>query len=166
MEKILGIIGVGSVGGRVAELASKIGMKLLLNDLRNIDVSRYPRAEKTDLVSLLKASDLVTVHIPLNDSTGRLIDYEKLALMKPTAYLINTSRPEIVDSRGLYRALKEGKLAGAAMEVTEKWAEKNSALLRLENFLCTPHIGAQTEEARMRVSIEAAEMILREFSPL
>lgn len=161
--KTLGVIGVGSVGRIVVKLGAGFGMKLLLNDIRSINPMDFGDAEIVDLETLLRNSDFVTIHIPLDEVTRNLLDSRRLSMMKQTAYLINTSRPEIVDPRALYTALKEGWIAGAAFEVTEEWLKENSELLELDNFICTPHVGSRTEEAYRRVSEMVAEKILKEF---
>ena len=164
--KTLGVIGVGSVGGKVAEIASGMGMKLLLNDVRPLDTAIYGDCEQVRLEALLRNSDFVTIHVPLNETTHGMIDEEKLRLMKPTAYLINTSRPELVDPKALYKSIRDGWIAGAAMEVTEEWLRKRGDLVKLDKLILTPHIGAQTKEARMRASIEVAKLVVKELSAL
>ncbi len=164
--KTLGVIGVGSVGGKVAEIASGMGMKLLLNDVRPLDTAIYGDCEQVRLEALLRNSDFVTIHVPLNETTRGMIDEEKLRLMKPTAYLINTSRPELVDPKALYKSIRDGWIAGAAMEVTEEWLRKRGDLVKLDKLILTPHIGAQTKEARMRASIEVAKLVVKELSAL
>ncbi len=161
--KTLGIVGVGNVGARVARIASRLGMKLLLNDLRRISLDEYEMAEQTDLDTLLGESDFVSIHLPLNRETRGMIDRERLELMKRSAYLINTSRPEIIDLKALYKALKDKWIAGIAMDATGEWLKENAELLKFDNFLCTPHIGAQTREARRRASIRIAERIVEEL---
>jgi len=163
LGKKLGVVGVGAVGSRVAKIAHGFGMKLLLNDIRPIDPRDYGGSEVVDLETLLKAADFITLHIPLTEGTRSMLDERRLSIMKRTAYLINTSRPEIVDSKALYIALKEGWIAGAAFEVTEEWLRENPEFLELDNFICTPHIGSQTEESLRRVSISVAEKIIKEF---
>ena len=161
--KTLGIIGVGNVGARVAKIASGLGMKLLLNDVKKISLRGIERAEQTDLETLLRNSDFVTIHVPLNSWTKGMINEERLRLMKRSAFLINTSRPEIIDSKALYKALENGWIAGVAVDATTEWLKKNAKLLKFENFLCTPHIGAQTHEARRRASIRIAEKVVEEL---
>ena len=164
--KKLGVVGVGSVGSRVAKIALGFGMKLLLNDVRLIDPRGYGNADVVDLETLLRTADFITLHIPLTEKTRHMLDEERLSIMKPNSYLINTSRPEIVDSKALYAALKGGRIAGAAFEVTEQWLNENPEFLELDNFIFTLHIGSQTEESLKRVSVAVAEKIIREFEAL
>ena len=93
-------------------------------------------------------ADILTLHVPLNDETHHLIGEGELALMKPTAYLVNTSRGPVVDEAALARALAEGRIAGAALDVFEREPEVEAALLRLENVVLTPHIASATHDAR------------------
>ncbi|MCX8193284.1 MAG: hydroxyacid dehydrogenase [Nitrososphaeria archaeon] len=162
-DKKMGIVGVGNVGRRVAELASAFNMKLLLNDIVEIEEEfiKKVNGEVVDLRSLLRESDYVSLHIPLNKSTKRMIGEAELKLMKKTAFLINTARAEIVDPEVLYRALIEKWIAGAALDVYEVEPPTDLKLLKLENVICTPHIGAQTEESGRRASIEAIKLASR-----
>jgi len=111
------------------------------------------------LKRLLKESDVVTVHVPLNDSTRGLIGAEEFASMKEGSFFINTSRGGIVDEKALLDALKSGKLAGAGLDVFSDEPPKNSELIRMDKVVCTPHIAAQTEEAQRRVSLELARKL-------
>ena len=162
--KTLGIIGVGSVGSRVARIALGMGMKLLLNDIKPLRIDLAGDVRSADLHTLLKLSDFVSIHIPLNEETYGFIGEDELRSMKSDAYLINTSRPELIDPDALYKALTEGWIAGAAVEATENWTRAHRRLMKLENLICTPHIGAQTLEARRRVSEEVARAIIRELN--
>jgi D-3-phosphoglycerate dehydrogenase len=112
------------------------------------------------LSELLMQSDIVTIHIPLNEQTRHLISDEEFALMKDSAYLINTARGAIVDETALYKALHSGKLAGAALDVYEIEPPLNSLITPLKNVICTPHIGGQTiESQRKAAEIVAAKII-------
>ncbi|MEN2974153.1 MAG: hydroxyacid dehydrogenase [Candidatus Caldarchaeales archaeon] len=159
-DKKIGIIGVGNVGRRVAELAAAFKMKPLLNDIITIDGEFVEKVdgEIVDLETLLRESDYVSLHLPLNNSTRRMIREPEFKLMKKTAFFINTARAEIVDSEALYKALIEGWIAGAALDVYEVEPPIDLKLLKLENVICTPHIGAQTEEAGRKASIQAIKL--------
>lgn len=147
--KTLGIIGAGHVGTRVEILAGLLGMKVLLND--------PPRAGRegcdkfTELNRLLKRSDFVTMHVPLtiagNEKTFHLMDADTISMMKPDAWLINTSRGEVVDSAALNAALSGKKIAGAVLDVWENEPETDSELLR-KVFIGTPHIAGYSADGK------------------
>ena len=159
--KTLGVVGFGCIGSRVAAIGRTLGMKILINDVRKISekVLEGLDAESVCLEELLSLSDFVTLHIPLTEKNYGLLGEEELRIMRNTAYLINTSRPDIVDSQALYRALREGWIAGAAFDADDDWVGRNEKLLELENFIVTPHIGAKTSEAYQRVSEEVARRV-------
>ena len=102
----------------------------------------------------------ISFHVPLTNDTHHLVNMQRLAKMKKTAYLINTSRGEIIDEEALYTALKEGKIAGAALDVFEKEPATGNKLATLSNVICTPHIGAQTKEAQTLAANVIAEKII------
>jgi D-3-phosphoglycerate dehydrogenase len=158
--KKVGIIGVGNIGSRVARLAYCFGMKPLLNDIIKLDEDfvRRINGEVVTVDELLRESDYVTLHVPLTKSTEKMIGERELKLMKKTAFLINTARGKLIDHDALYRALIEGWIAGAALDVYEVEPPIDLRLLRLENVICTPHIGAQTIEARGRASTKAIQL--------
>jgi phosphoglycerate dehydrogenase-like enzyme len=144
----IGIIGCGHVGKTVARLCRAFGARLLANDI--VDNAAFYREHDITAVpldDLLRDSDIVTVHTPLDSTTRGLIGERSLALMKPSAFLINTARGGIVDETALVRALVERRLAGAAADVFETEPPTNRELLQLPNFVGTPHIGAGTAEA-------------------
>ena len=116
---------------------------------------------KADLDTLLSSSDFVSFHVPLLDSTRHMINAEKLATMKKSARIINTSRGGIIDEDALYNALKEGNLAGAALDVFETEPPIGSKLTSLSNFILTPHVGAQTKEAQLLAANIIAEKIIQ-----
>ncbi len=160
--KTLGTIGLGNVGLKVARLARAFGMKILVTKrtpptpelLRELD------GEFTPLKEMLQRSDIVTIHVPLTSQTHHMIGEEEIRLMKKGAYLINTSRGAIVDEKALLEALRSEKLAGAALDVYEEEPPKDLTLIRTPNIVCTPHIGAQTEETQKAVSTLIAEKII------
>jgi len=163
--KTLGIIGLGHIGQRVAKAARGFEMRLLGFDpfVEGGDMAEYG-VEKVDcLEDLLSASDLITVHIPLMDSTYHLIGEPQIGLMKKTAIFVNTSRGPVVDQKALLRALKEGKIGGAGLDVFEKEPPDDKELLGLENIVVTPHIGAATREALRKMTVQAAEIIIEKL---
>lgn len=163
--KTLGTIGLGNIGERVARIAKALGMRILITKrtepspelLRELEAEYIPLKE---LPSFLQRSDIVTVHVPLTPETRHMIGERELQLMKDGAILINTSRGAIVDERALLEALQSGKLRGAALDVYEVEPPKDLALIKLNNVVCTPHIGAQTEEAQRIAAILIAEKVI------
>jgi D-3-phosphoglycerate dehydrogenase / 2-oxoglutarate reductase len=115
----------------------------------------------TDLNTLVQSADFITCHVPLTAETKKMFNKEKLSKMKSTAFLINTSRGEVIDESALYDALRDGKLAGAALDVFETEPPANKMLLQLPNVISTPHIGAQTKEAQELAAMVIAEKIVQ-----
>jgi D-3-phosphoglycerate dehydrogenase / 2-oxoglutarate reductase len=127
----------------------------------NQDYVREVGLIKTDLRTLLENSDFVTFHVPLTEKTRHLINSETLSYMKPTAFLINTSRGEIIDEVSLFRTLSDKGIAGAALDVFEVEPPTNTNLLQLPNIICSPHIAAQTKEAQELASTVIAEKVIQ-----
>ena len=161
--KYLGIVGLGNIGKRLGRLARALNMNIIGYDVVPIDeeFSKEVGLMKADLDTLLSSSDFVSLHVPLLDSTRHMINAEKLATMKKSARIINTSRGGIIDEDALYNALKEGNLAGAALDVFETEPPIGSKLTLLPNFILTPHIGAQTKEAQLLAANIIAEKIIQ-----
>ncbi|TLX89733.1 MAG: 3-phosphoglycerate dehydrogenase [Thaumarchaeota archaeon] len=161
--KYLGIVGVGNIGRNVGRIAKCLRMNLLGYDLYpiNQDYVREVGMIKTDLKTLLENSDFVTCHVPLTEKTRHLMNSETLSYMKPTAFLINTSRGEIIDEESLFRALSDQRIAGAALDVFEVEPPTNTSLLQLPNIICSPHIAAQTKEAQELASTVIAEKVIQ-----
>jgi len=161
--KYLGIIGVGNIGRNIGRIAKCLRMNLIGYDIFpiNQDYIREVSMIKTDLKTLLENSDFVTCHVPLTEKTKHLINSETLSFMKPTSFLINTSRGEIVDEKSLFVALSENKIAGAALDVFEIEPPTNTELLELPNIICSPHIAAQTKEAQELASTVIAEKVIQ-----
>ena len=161
--KLLGIIGFGRIGKAVAKRALAFDMKVMVYDVRDVREEAENMGVKvaTTLEELLRESDIITLHIPLNESTRHMIGEREISLMKRGAVIINTSRGGIIDTKALLKALKEGKLAGAALDVFENEPPKTEEeweLIRLPNVVVTPHIASQTWEAQ----VAAASMIAEE----
>lgn len=161
--KTLGVIGFGRIGYSVAKMASAIGMKILIYDVnKDYERAREVGGKFVELEELLKNSDVVTIHVPLLESTYHLINEERLKLMKSTAVLINTSRGAVVDTNALVKALQKGWIAGAGLDVFEEEPlPKDHPLTKLDNVVLTPHIGASTVEAQERAGIEVAEKVVK-----
>jgi len=161
--KVLGIIGLGRIGSRVAFHAVKgFGMKVLYNDIkRNEEFEKEYGAEYVQSIDeLLSKCDYVSLHVPLLESTRHLINEKRLGLMKSTAYLINTSRGPVVDEKALAKVLAEKKIKGAALDVFEFEPKVVPELLKLNNVILTPHIASATEETRNKMAELAAKNII------
>ena len=153
--KTLGIIGYGNIGKKVAQIGYAFGMNILVVNRSEIKDGKYLR---TDLETLLKESDYVTLHCPLNPDSANLINAETLSMMKPTAFLINTSRGGVVDSTALAAALNEDKIAGAGIDVLPvEPMPADDPLYKAKNCIITPHIAWASIEARRRCVQKVAE---------
>ncbi len=161
--KYLGIIGLGNIGKRLGRLARALNMNIIGYDVVPIDeeFSKEVGLMKADLGTLLSSADYVSLHVPLLDSTHHMINAEKLKLMKNTARIINTSRGGVIDEEALYNSLKEGNIAGAALDVFEVEPATGNKLTTLPNFVATPHMGAQTKEAQLLAANIIAEKIIQ-----
>jgi phosphoglycerate dehydrogenase-like enzyme len=159
--KTLGIVGFGRIGREVAGRARAFGMKVLVNQRRPTpELNLEAGAASVDLIELLKTADFVTLHIPSTPETKNMIGAKELAVMKPTAYLINTARGTAVDEVALLEALNTGQIAGAALDVFATEPAINNALAQHEQVIATPHIAASTEDAQRAAAITIAEKVL------
>jgi D-3-phosphoglycerate dehydrogenase / 2-oxoglutarate reductase len=161
--KYLGIVGVGNIGRNIGRMAKALRMNLIGYD--PYPINREFIAETgmvvTDLNTLVESSDFITCHVPSTPETKHMFNADRFAKMKPGAFLVNTSRGEIIDENALYDALKASRLAGAALDVFEVEPPTNKLLVGLPNVICTPHIGAQTREAQELASIVIAEKVIQ-----
>jgi D-3-phosphoglycerate dehydrogenase / 2-oxoglutarate reductase len=160
--KYLGIVGLGNIGKRLAKLARGLNMNIIGFDVMPIadDFAREVGLIKADIDTLISNADFISFHVPLTDDTHHLVNTKRISTMKKTAFIINTSRGEIIDEDALYDALKEGKIAGAALDVFEKEPAVGNKLTTLPNVVCTPHIGAQTKEAQTLAANVIGEKII------
>jgi D-3-phosphoglycerate dehydrogenase / 2-oxoglutarate reductase len=160
--KYLGIVGLGNIGKRLAKLARGLNMNIIGFDVIPIadDFARDVGLIKADIDTLISSADFISFHVPLTDTTRHLVNTKRISTMKKTACIINTSRGEIIDEDALYDALKEGKIAGAALDVFEKEPAVGNKLTTLPNVICTPHIGAQTKEAQTLAANVIGEKII------
>jgi D-3-phosphoglycerate dehydrogenase / 2-oxoglutarate reductase len=164
-NKTLGIIGLGRIGAIVADRASGLKMNVIAHDpFISPDVALQMGIALTSLDDIFAKSDFITVHSPLSKETKYLIDARALAKMKEGVFLINCARGGIVNEKDLYDALVAGKVAGAAIDVFEEEPTKNVALISLDNVICTPHLGASTDEAQTNVAIAIAQQIAAYFA--
>lgn len=159
--KTLGVVGLGRIGGYVAQVAHAFGMTIVAYDpfvapLRATEL----QALLMPIDQLLAQADIVTLHVALTDDTRHLINADRLKLMKRTAFLVNTARGELVDEAALVSAVQEQRIAGAAIDVfAEEPLPKDSPLRGLDRVLLTPHLAASTAEAQKRVSIEICKAV-------
>ncbi len=162
LRKTLGIVGYGQIGKAVIRRAQGFENDILVYDpfVSTLEPVGELNITQVTLPELLAQSDVVSLHVPLNEGTQNLMDAAALAAMKPTATLINTSRGGLVDEAALYEALSNGALAAAATDVFATEPPGKSPLLNLPNFLATPHLGAQTTDANLRMGMMAAQVII------
>ncbi len=160
--KTIGIVGMGKVGSKVANYALSFGMKVIGYD-PYIKPEKFPQIKFVDLDALLSSSDIITLHVPINDTTRHLIGRKELRKMKKSAYLINTSRGEVIDESALCEALKENIIAGAALDVFKQEPLTNDELQKLSNVILTPHLGASTEEAQIKVALDISKKLVDFF---
>ena len=160
-NKTLGIIGLGRVGAEVARRAQSFAMNLIASDpFISPDNARLLGVELVSMDDLLARADFITIHTPLTEGTYHLIGDDELARVKTGARLINVARGELVDEDALLKALDEGKLTGAALDVFSQEPPGDHPLVKHPKVVVTPHLGASTEEAQREVAIEAAEQVM------
>lgn len=161
-HKTLAVLGFGTIGRIVAQRGNGLGMRVIAYDpFVAPDVFAIHGAEMVDLETLVKQADYLTLHCPLLEKTKNIIGRDQLVMMKKSARLINCARGGLVDESALYDALKEGRIAGAALDVYEQEPPKDSPLLTLDNVVFTPHLGASTKEAQVAVSVEIARQAVK-----
>jgi len=162
--KTLGIVGLGNVGGEVARRAQAFEMKLVgIDPLVSVEYAKKLQVELVDLPRLLKESDFITLHLPLTAQTRNIIGAKELALCKPTARIINCARGGLIDEEALVKAIKDKKLAGAAIDVFEKEPCTQSILFGVDSIIVTPHLGASTTEAQVLAARDVAGQIVDVF---
>lgn len=161
--KTLGLIGAGRIGRAVAQRAKGFDMNILYHNRRRLEkkLEYEMHARYVEMDTILRESDFLSIHANLNNESKYMINESKLKRMKNSAYLINTSRGQLVDEKGLIKALKNKWIAGAALDVFESEPLKaNSPLIRMENVVLLPHIGSATYQVRSRMSEIAAQNII------
>jgi lactate dehydrogenase-like 2-hydroxyacid dehydrogenase len=159
--RTLGIIGAGRIGSAVAQRSAGWKMRIVYTDIaRNKELEERLGARQVDLPTLLKESDVVSLHTVLDASTRHLIGAKELGMMKKTAYLINTSRGPVIDEAALAKALKDRVIAGAGLDVYEEEPQVNKGLLRLENVVLAPHIASATIATRSKMATMAANNLV------
>jgi len=159
--KTLGIIGLGRIGIGVAQRAKAMGMNIAYYDIKSDDAfEKTYEARFGDIDDILKESDFISIHVPLLPATKHMIGQKQFAIMKKTAYIINTSRGPVVDEKALVDALKNDEIAGAALDVFEYEPELSAGLVELDNVVLTPHTASATHETRSAMSMVAANNII------
>jgi len=161
----IGIVGAGRIGYAMAKRAKGFDMKILFYDvIPRPEMEKDFAAKRTDLDALLKEADFVSVHVPLMKETHHLMNEQRLKLMKKTAYLINNSRGPVVDEKALYKALKEGWIAGAGLDVFEQEPTPiDNPLLKLDNVVVAPHISSASLETRSKMAEMVADNLVSFF---
>ena len=170
--KTLGIVGLGTIGKKTARLAAAFGMELIYYDIARLteDQEDALGVRFRLLRELLRTSDIVTLHTPLNESTHHMIGTEELALMKPSAIIVNTARGPIIDETALHKALTTGVIAGAGLDVfDEEPPPVGNPLFTLDNVILTPHLAGPTFESntvRVRNGFDNVQRVARGDQPL
>ncbi|MEW6325489.1 MAG: D-glycerate dehydrogenase [Nitrospirota bacterium] len=164
--KTLGIIGMGRIGQAVARRAHGFSMTVLYYQRHRLaaPAERRLRVQYCSLTPLLRRSDFVSLHLPLNDASRHLIDRKALRLMKPTAYLINTARGPVVDESALIEALERKQIAGAGFDVYEREPHIPARLRRLKNVVLLPHLGSSSVETRQRMGMMVLDNLAAFFA--
>ena len=168
--KTIGLIGYGEIAQRTNVIAKSLGMKVVAFDpYINASSDLWRDTEKLSLDKLLRVSDVISLHIPLNKETNNLLDENKLSLVKPSAVLINSARGGILDENALAKALRENRIRGAALDVFSEEPlseEKAKKFSQLNNIILTPHIAGITEESNERVSQMIADKVEKHLSDI
>ncbi len=159
--KTLGLIGTGNIGKYTAKLAKCFGMKVIGYDpfISKADMKKDGIEKVDEVAQVMQKSDYISLHIPHSQTTHHIVNEEMISKMKPSAYIINCARGGTVDEKALYNALKNSKIAGAALDVYEKEPPEKSPLFELDNVVMTPHIGANTKEGQIKAGTICAEQI-------
>ncbi|MHB8092037.1 MAG: phosphoglycerate dehydrogenase [Syntrophales bacterium] len=160
LNKTLGIVGIGRVGGIVADRALGLKMRVIAYDpFISPEAAEKMGITLASLDEIFTTADFISVHTPMTKETRGVINAEAFKKMKKEACVINCARGGIIDEKDLYEALVAGRIAGAALDVFEEEPTKNMALISLENVICTPHLGASTDEAQINVAVAIAKQI-------
>lgn len=161
-DKTLGLIGTGNIGKYTAKLAMCFGMKVIGFDpfipKEDMKKSNIEKVEKLD--DLMAKSDYISLHIPHTEKTHHIVNSEMISKMKKNSYIINCARGGTVDEKSLYNAIKDGEIAGAALDVFESEPPKSNPLFELDNVILTPHVGANTKEGQIKAGTVCAKQIL------
>ena len=160
--KKLGLIGSGPIAQHLSKIANGFGMNVLVYSPHcTVEKAKKMGASLKKLDEILKESDFVSLHIPHNEGTHYILNEKNLVLMKPNAYLINCARGGTVDEKALFKFLKEGRIAGASLDVFESEPPKDNPFINLDNVVLTPHIGASTKEGQIKAGTVCANQIVK-----
>jgi glyoxylate reductase len=164
-HKTLGLMGFGRIGYAVAKRAMGFDMRILYHDTRRADpaLEKQVQARYVDRDTLLREADFVSIHVPLTSETTRFMSTREFSLMKPTAFIVNTARGEVIDEEALVEALKKGQIGGAGLDVFEHEPAIHPALFSLNNVILLPHIGSGSVETRTKMGLMAAENLIAAF---
>jgi glyoxylate reductase len=165
-HKTLGVVGFGRIGQAVARRGKGFGMRVIYHDVYrpSVDLEQELGAEYREMDDLLAESDFISLHVNLTPETRHLMNAERLGKMKPTAVLVNTSRGPVIDEAALARALRDGVLFAAGLDVFENEPEVNPDLLELENAVVIPHLGSATVDTRIAMGMVAADNLIAALS--
>jgi glyoxylate reductase len=165
-HKTLGLMGFGRIGTAVARRALGFDMRILYHDEGSVDLEmeKQVKAQRVDRETLLQESDFISLHVPLTPETHHLMGPREFSLMKPSAFILNTSRGEVIDEQALVEALAKKQIAGAALDVYEKEPAIPEALKQMPNVIILPHIGSASLETRTRMGMMAAENLVAYFN--
>ena len=160
--KTLGIIGLGRIGRAVARRAAGFNMQVVFHNARPVPaaVTQELGVRSVSLEELFRISDFITLHVPMVPETRHLLNDRTFAMMKRTAIVVNTSRGPVIDEKALVRALKEGTIAGAGLDVFEREPEIEPDLLELNNVVLAPHIASASHETRLKMCMMASDNLL------
>jgi glyoxylate reductase len=164
-DSTISIVGAGRIGYAVAKRAKGFNMKILYYDvIPRPEMEKEFDAKRVDIDTAFREADFISVHVPLMKETHHLVNEDRLKLMKKTAYLINNSRGPVVDEKALYTALKEGRIAGAGLDVFEQEPTPvDNPLLKLDNVVVAPHISSASIETRAKMSEMVADNLITFF---
>ena len=164
-HKTLGLMGFGRIGYAVAKRARGFDLRVLYHDTRRADpeLERQIQAQYVDRDTLLREADFVSIHVPLTPETTRFMSTREFSLMKPTAFIVNTARGEVIDEEALVEALKKRQIGGAGLDVFEHEPAIHPALFSLDNVILLPHIGSGSVETRTKMGLMAAENLIAAF---
>lgn len=164
--KTVGIIGVGKVGSHTARICKSFGANIIGNDIKKSLKYRYKWIIFKELNALLKASDIVTVHTPLDNTTLNLINKNRLRMMKKNAIIVNCARGGIIDEKELIRLLKSKKIYYAGLDVFKNEQVIDNEFIKLRNVILTPHLAGKTLESKERISVQIAQRIILYYSEM
>ncbi len=161
--KVLGLVGSGRIGTHVANIAKSLKMSILIFDpyLSDECIKEIGAERCGNVKEVCRRADFISIHAPLTEETRHIIGKEIFEVMKPDAFIVSCARGGIIDEDALYEALVAKKIRGAALDVFEREPPKESVLLNLDNFTCTPHLGASTVEAQIKAGTVVAEQVLK-----